>query len=215
MSNHAKLSAHVRPEAGSNAVKAVRARDSVPAVIYGSSVQPQNLEINRREFEILLSHAAGESILVDLTVEENGQSVNRLAMVQEVQHHPLRGDVLHVDFHAVSANETIEASIPIEPQGEADGVKNFGGILEIVLRDLAIRCLPKDLPEVLHVDVSGLLVGDAIHVRDIPLPNGVETALDGDITVLSIAPPNVATIAAGEEAAAAAPEVLKEKKAAE
>jgi large subunit ribosomal protein L25 len=214
MSNHAKLSARVRPEAGTNPVKAVRARDSVPAVIYGSSVQPQNLEVNRREFEILLSHAAGESILIDLTVEENGKSANHLALVQEVQHHPLRGDVLHIDFHAVSANETIEASIPIEPTGEADGVKNFGGILEIVLRELSISCLPKDLPEVLHVDVSGLKVGDAIHVRDLPLPKGVESTLDGEITVLSIAPPNVATDTPAAEATAA-PEVLKEKKAAE
>lgn len=204
MSNHAKLSARPRPEAGSNAVKAVRTRDAVPAVIYGASVQPQNLEINRREFEILLSHAAGESILVDLSVEENGQSVNRLALVQEVQHHPLRGDILHVDFHAVSANETIEASIPVEPVGEADGVKNFGGILEIVVRELTIRCLPQDLPEVLHVDVSPLKVGDAIHVKDLVLPKGVEAILDGGVTVLSVAPPNVATAAAGEAAEAPA-----------
>lgn len=213
MSNNAKLSARVRPEAGSNAVKAVRSRNAVPAVIYGSSVQPQNIEVDGRDFEILLSHAAGESILVDLSVEDNGKSVSRLALVQEVQHHPLRGDVLHIDFHAVSANETIEASIPIEPIGEADGVKNFGGILEIVLRELTIRCLPKDLPEVLHVDVSGLKVGDAIHVKDLPLPQGVESTLDGDVTVLSIAPPNVAAATTTEEAAA--PEVMKEKKAAE
>jgi large subunit ribosomal protein L25 len=210
MSKQATLSARVRPETGSNAVKNVRARDAVPAIVYGSSVQPQNLEINRREFEMLLSHAAGESILVELAIEDQGQTVKHLSLVQEVQHHPLRGDVVHIDFHAVSAHETIEASIPLEPVGEADGVKNYGGILEIVVRDLSIRCLPKDLPEIIEVDVSALKVGDAIHVRDLKLPAGVEAILDGDVTVLSIAPPNVVAAVETEEPATA-PVVLKEK----
>lgn len=212
MANQVKLSATVRTEAGSTEVKKLRERGAIPAVIYGSTVQPQNLELPKRDIEMLLAHAAGESILVDLEIKEGAQTSNRLSLIQEVQHHPLRGDVLHVDFHAVAANELIEAEIPIEPHGEADGVKNFGGILEVVLRSLPIRCLPKDLPEVLTVDVSALKVGESIHVENLVLPAGVEANIDGGLTVLSIAEPNVAAepTPAGE---AAAPEVLKEKKA--
>jgi large subunit ribosomal protein L25 len=212
MAQQHKLTARPRQESGSNAVKAVRNRGAVPAVIYGASVNPLNLEVNRREVEILLSHAAGESILVELAIEEGSSTTNRLSLIQEVQHHPLRGDILHVDFHAVRADEMIEASIPVEAVGEADGVKNYGGILELILRELPIRCLPQNLPELLEVDVTALQVGDSIHVRDLVLPKGVEAAMDGDVTVLSIAPPNVATTDTPAEAAAG-PEVIKEKKA--
>ena len=201
MANQTKLSARLRSESGSNAVKAVRSRDAVPAVIYGTTQEPTNIEVNRREMEILLSHAAGESILVDLTIERGDSSSNHLAIIQEVQHHPLRGDIVHVDFHAVAADETIEASIPVEAVGEADGVKNYGGILEMIVRELPIRCLPKNLPEILHIDVAPLGVGASIHIRDLKLPDGVEATLDGDVTVLSIAPPKVSSTGAAEGAA--------------
>jgi large subunit ribosomal protein L25 len=195
MSKQSKLFARSRSEAGSTAVKAVRARDAVPAVIYGKSLQPQNIEINRREFEILLAHAAGESILVDLEIESGGEKTSHLSLVQEVQHHPLRRDILHVDFQAVSATDNIEASIPLELVGESDGVKNFGGLLELILRELPIRCLPKDLPDVIPVDVSHLGVGDSLHVKDLILPSGVTSAMDGEVTVLSVVAPKVVATA--------------------
>ena len=211
MSNHAKLSASIRTETGSTGVKAVRARGSVPANIYGATVAPANLEINRRQIEQVLAHAAGENLLVDLEINPgNGKSESRLALIQEVQHHPVSREILHVDFHAVSATENIEAEIPIETVGEADGVKNFGGILEVIVRALPIRCLPKDLPEIIRVDVSALKVGESIHVRDIVLPEGVEAAMDADVTVIAVAEPNVAQETTTE--GPAAPEVLKEKK---
>lgn len=213
MSKQIKLSARPRSVSGSAAAREIRRRGNVPANIYGARMEPVNLEVNRREIETILSHAAGEHLLVDLQIEENGQVRSSLSLIQEVQHHPVRGEVLHVDFHAVSANETIEAEIPVEAVGEADGVKNYGGILEVIVRSLTVRCLPQDLPEVLQVDVSALKVGESLHVRDLKLPAGVEAALDGDVTVVAVAEPNVATAAATE--APAAPEVLKEKKSEE
>lgn len=196
MSKQSKLSARSRAESGSTAVKAVRARDAVPAVLYGKSLSPQNIEINRREFEILLAHAAGESILVELEVESAGQKTTHLSLVQEVQHHPLRRDILHVDFQAVSATENIEAAIPLETVGESQGVKNFGGLLELILRELPIRCLPKDLPEVIQIDVTNLGVGESLHVKDLVLPPGVTSVMDGEVTVLSVVAPKVAVAAA-------------------
>src|SRR5690606_7872170 len=117
--------------------------------------------IDRKSIEGILAHAVGENLLVDLEIkEEKGGTLNRLAIIQEVQHHPLCGDILHVDFHAVSVDELLHTEVPVEPVGEAAGVKTHGGILEQMLRSLEIECLPKDLPEIFRVDVSNLNVGD-------------------------------------------------------
>ena len=211
MANQVKLSARPRSEGGRNAVKQVRARGGVPAVIYGSKVNPANLEVSRRDIEALLSHAVGENILVDLEIDEDGKKSNRLSLIQEVQHHPLRREILHVDFHAVSMTEKISADIVVESFGDPDGVKNFGGLLEQSMRTVTIRCLPQNLPEIIRVDVSALKIGDSIHVRDLPLPDGVEADEDADLTVFIVAEPAVVeeTVAA---AAPEAPEVIKEKK---
>jgi len=210
MAKQVTLSARLRSESGRNAVKQVRARGGVPAVIYGSKEQPSNLEISQRDIEALLAHAVGENILVELEIEDNGKKTNRLSLIQEVQHHPLRRGVVHVDFHAVSMTEKISASIVIESFGEADGVKNYGGLLEQSMRAVTINCLPKDLPELIRVDVSAMKIGDTIHVRDLPLPAGVEAEDDAELTVFIVAEPLVAE--AAPAAAAEAPEVLKEKK---
>lgn len=209
MATQVKLSARPRVESGRNAVKQVRERGSVPAVIYGAHQSPSNLEINRKEIERLLAHAHGEHLLVDLSIEGDGKPLTSLAIIQEVQHHPVRGDILHVDFHAVSTTETIQSEVPVESTGEPEGVKTFGGILQQQVRSVLLECLPQDLPEVLTVDVSELNVGESIHVRDLLLPNGVTALADADITVFLVSEPNVQ-----EEApvAAAAPEVIKEKK---
>jgi len=207
MSQQIKLNARPRQEVGKSAVKRVRERGSIPAVVYGSHQEPQDVEVNAREVETILAHAIGENLLVDLTIE--GDKASKLAMIQDVQHHPVRGDILHVDFHAVKANETVSAEVPIEPTGEAVGVKTGGGILEQMLRELEIECLPKDLPDVFNVDVSNLKIGDAIHVKDIALPSGVSTDADGEITVFMVAEPTVATET--EEETTSEPEVIGAK----
>jgi len=120
--------------------------------------------------------------------------------------------VLLVDFHGVSANEELESTIPVEPVGEALGVKSFGGILEQLVRSLSVRCLPKDLPEIIQVDVSELGIGNSLHVKDIKLPAGVTAADDADVTVFLVAEPNVAVEAPAAAEAPTAPEVIKEKK---
>jgi len=215
MAKQVKLSARPRPESGRNAVKQVRARGSVPAVIYGSRTAPANLEVPLRDLETILAHAVGENILVDLEIHDGSKVSNQLTLVQEVQHHPLRRDVLHVDFQAVSMTEEISAELAIEPVGEADGVKNGGGLLEQSVRSISIRCLPQNLPEILRVDVSALKVGESLHIRDLQLPGGVRTTSDADLTVFIVAEPTVAAepaAAASAEAAPASPEVIKEKK---
>jgi large subunit ribosomal protein L25 len=212
MAKQVKLSAQTRPHAGRIAVKKLTAAGSVPAVIYGGKEQPQSLQLSRREIQTLLNHAVGENILVDLEISDAGTTTNRLALIQEVQHNPLGGAVLHVDFHAVSQNETLEANIPIEALGEAIGVRSFGGILSQNLRTLEIECLPKDLPDMITVDVSNLNIGDSIHVKHLILPAGVKALPDPELTVFLVAAPTVEEEKPAAEAAPTSPEVIKEKK---
>ncbi len=209
MAKQVKLAAQRRTALGRSAVRKLKATGAVPAVIYGSKDKPEALQVSRREISAMLSHASGENILVELEIEGDA---NRLALVQEVQHSPLGGDVLHVDFHAISMDEVIEADVPIETIGTANGVKNFGGLLEQNLRSLSIECLPRDLPDVITVDVSALNVGDSIHVREIPLPPGVTTRVPADLTAVSVLAPTVEEEPAVGAAVVTAPEVIKEKK---
>ncbi len=213
MSQQLKLAAQNRTVSGRNAVKKVKAAGFVPAVIYGDKNPPQNLQIAKRDLNALMANASSENILVDLEISDGPNKVSRLALIHEIQHHPVGRQVLHVDFQAVSATETLTASVPIEPVGEANGVKNFGGLLSQNLHEIELECLPKDLPESIQVDVSALNIGESIHVRDLVLPAGVTSTLDGDLTVFAVAEALVAEEPTA--VAAAAPEVLKEKKPAD
>ena len=210
------LKAFPRTLARRAGVKKLRASGRVPAIIYGRRTSPQNLEIGLNEIEDLIHHSVSETILVDLAVEGGGAQGQRLALVQEVQHHPLSGKVLHVDFHEVAENERVTVTVPVETVGEAAGVKTGGGVLEHVLFKIKVRALPRDLPELINVDVSQLEIGQSIHLNEIPLPAGVEVIGDKNIPVISVAAPiTEAQEAAALEAATtplAEPEVIKEKK---
>ena len=212
MAKQVKLIARPRTESGRNAVKTVRARGAVPAVIYGARTTPSNLEVTRRDIEVILSHSVGENILVDLEIQDGSKVTNQLTLIQEVQHPPIRRQILHVDFHAVSMTDKINAEISVEAFGESDGVKNFGGLLEQNMRSLSISCLPQNLPEIIKVDISALKVGDSLHVRDIVLPEGVEVNDDAELTVFIVAEPKVAEATPATTSAAKGPEVIKEKK---
>ena len=193
-------------------VKKLRATGRVPAVVYGGKSTPQNLEIDFEEFDDLIHHSASENVLVDLAV---GTGAKRLALIQEVQHHPLSGKVLHVDLHEVAADEKVTIMVPVESTGEASGVKNGGGVLEHVLFKIKVRALPKDLPEVITVDVSAMEIGQSIHIGDLKAAEGVEIIGDKHISVLAIAAPLTEAQAAAAEAATAGPgevEMTKEKK---
>jgi large subunit ribosomal protein L25 len=214
MAKQVKLSARPRADVGRNSVKHLRSRGVIPAVIYGHKDQPANLEIEQREIAALLAHAIGENILVELVIADGGNVTNKLSLIQEVQHHPVRRDILHVDFLEVAMDEVLHTEVPIESFGEADGVKNYGGLLEHSIRSLHIECLPKDLPEIIRVDVSALGLNQSIHVRDLVLPAGVKATTDADLTVFSVAEPKVEVESAAGEAPKA-PEVIKEKKPAE
>ena len=209
MAKQVKLTATRRSTTGRSAVRKIKAQGAVPAVIYGGQTEPQALQVAKRDISNILSHASGENVLVELEIEGEG---SRTALLQEVQHSPLGGEILHVDFHAISMDEMIEADVPLEPTGTAEGVKTFGGLLEQNIRSLEIECLPKDLPDSISVDVSNLNIGDSIHVRDLPLPEGVTTRVQPDLTAFSVVAPTVAEEPAATAEAPTAPEVITAKK---
>src|SRR6266487_3297498 len=212
MAKQVKLKVEPRTSVGRSAVRKLKARGVIPAIIYGGKDKSQPLQVSARDINAMMSHASGENVLVELEIA--GEKSNRTALVQEVQHSPVRGDILHIDFHAISMDETIQAEVPLEPIGIPNGVKNFGGLLEQSLRALAIECLPHDLPDRVTVDVGALNIGDSIHVRDIQLPSGVAVKVQPDLTAFSVLAPIVEEepVVAEAEAAAAGPEVITEKK---
>lgn len=199
------MKAKPRAEAGRMAVKRLRAGGAIPAVVYGAHRQPMSIAVASKDLEKVLHQATGENVLVDLLVEENGKTNNRLALIQEVQHHPVDDIILHVDFHEVSATEKLRTAVPVRAVGEPAGVKE-GGVLEYVMRELHVECLPKDLPDVIEVDVTKLVIGQGIHVEDIAPPAGVMLLDQKDQSVFIV----VAPIAEEEVVAAAAEAVEPE-----
>jgi large subunit ribosomal protein L25 len=213
MAQQAKLTVQTRTQVGRNAIKKVRKEGLIPGVIYGVGQEPINLEVNRRQLSTVLAHSSSENILLELEIVDGDNKRSSLAMIQEVQHHPIQRQILHVDFHAVSATEKITAEVPIETIGEPIGVKTSGGLLEHNLRDLEVECLPGDLPDRIEVDVTNLDINQSIHVKDLKLPPGVEAVMDGDLTVVAVSAARVEeepTEALG--ATPVAPEVITAKK---
>ena len=185
--------------------------------MYGAKSQPLNIAVELTELDKVLHQGTGENVLVDLVLEEKGKTNNRLALIQEVQHHPYKDTILHIDFHEVLATEKLRTSVPVRPVGEPAGVKTGGGVFEFVMRELHVECLPQDLPALLEVNVEKLEIGQSIHVGDITPPNGVVLLDDKGQTVFLVAAPiTEEELAAMTEAAAATPstepEVLTAKK---
>jgi len=208
-----KLKVAPRTQTRRKGSKALRSAGRIPANIYGKSIAPQNLEVDSEAFIELIHSAHSEIVLVDLEV--SGDANARLALVQDVQHHPLTGEVLHVDFHEVKSDELITIRIPVEATGEAVGAKSGGGTLEHVLQKVRVTALPKDLPEQIVVDVSALAVGQAIQIGQIQAPAGVTILGDKHLRVFAVSAPVTeaeAAPAAAEGAEAKQPEMIKEKK---
>jgi len=208
------LSASSRSAVRRGAVKQLRSAGRIPAVVYGRKAAPQNLEVGEKELQNLLKHSVSENVLVDLTIAGDARPV-RLALVQEVQHHPLSRRLLHLDLHEVEENEKASITVPLEAVGEAAGVK-LGGILEHVLFKVRVCALPRDLPDVIHVDVSALEIGKYIHLSDVKVPAGVELIGDLGATVFAMAAPvteaQETAAAAAEGTTASDVEMIKEKK---
>ncbi len=196
MATSAVLKATSREDRGKGAARRLRAAGRIPAVVYGHGEESRALSVDALELERLFSRIAVESTLIQLEID--GKPGARV-LVREVQDHPYRPEVLHVDFYQVHAGERVNVEVPLRLVGNAEGVRE-GGVLEQALHTLSVRCLPDQIPDAIEVDVSALKVGDSLHVRDIALPAGVELHGDPDGTVCSVGAPTVAALESGAEA---------------
>ena len=207
------LKANYRKTTRRGEVKKLRAAGIVPGVVYGAHTKPLSVEVKCKDLEKALHSSTSENVLVELELAGGAAADKRLAMVQDVQHDHLTDALLHVDFHELKSDEKFTASVPVHAAGEAAGVKTSGGVLEFAMRYMHVRCLPKDLPEQINVDVSKLEIGQSIHVGDVVLPAGVETLERKDLPVFIVVAPQVEEEApAPGEGTAAEPEVITAKK---
>jgi len=199
-----------RTAAGTRPVRRLRGEGLVPGIIYGRDMEPMSVAVSQRELVKLLHAKTGEHTLVTLRLED-GKAWEKPALVQAVQHDPVGGHVLHVDFHAIVLTERLKVKVPVVLKGEPVGVKQDGGVLEQFLREVEVECLPADIPAGVAHDISALKIGDTVHVRDLAPPKAAQITSDPEGVIASVQTPKVE--APPEEAPAVTElEVIREKK---
>ena len=218
MSKALSLQVSQRAGIGRKAVKAVRKAGRIPGVLYGkakgdASVHSRAIEIDSKKLGAILQKSTSENVLVDVELTDaEGKKVNQhLALLLDVQHHPLKDYIIHIDLHEIAQDEILHAEVPVTSTGEPLGVKTGGGLLETMLRTIRVACLPRDLPDLITVDVSHLEIGHSVHVSELKLPEGVKAANPPELPVFSVFAPKEEVVEA-PVAEVQQPEVIKEKK---
>jgi len=207
----ANLGATPRTTTGKGAARSLRRDGQIPAVIYGHAREPQPLAINARELERLLERVSAETTVIELALD--GRPARTL--IREIQRHPVKRNIVHVDFQELVAGEKVTVNVPIVIVGTAAGVRE-GGILDQVMRELSVEVDPANIPNHIDVDVNELTIGHSVHVSDLTLPSGVTVLDDPEATVAVVSAPKVVeeapAEAAAETEAAAEPEVIRKAK---
>jgi len=193
------LSAEPRSASGKGGARQTRRDHKVPAVIYGHGRPTQPLTVDALALEKALTGVEPASTVIELTVD--GKKAN--VLIREIQRHAIRPDIIHVDFYEIRGGEKVRLKIPVHLVGTPDGVRNAGGVLDQVMREVEIEVLPEHIPDRVELDVTPLAIGHSRHVRDLQIPNA--TILSGaDLTIATVVPPRA------EEVAAPAPEAATE-----
>lgn len=207
----AQLSAMARKDTGKGAARTLRREGRLPAVIYGHSREPLSLSVPERDFERLLERVAAENTVIELSIDG---AMSR-TLIREIQRHPVRRNVLHVDFQELVVGERVIVRIPIVLQGTPDGVRNSAGILSQIMQELECRVDPLNMPGTIDVDVTNVAIGHSVHVSDLTVPEGVEVLDEPEATVAVVAAPRAEVEAPPPGAApeeAAEPELIRKPK---
>jgi large subunit ribosomal protein L25 len=196
------LQAETGRRAGSSDARRLRAEGKIPAVVYGHGMDPIAVSVDRRELRQALSGGAGMNTILDLTVDGTVYP----SLIKDIQRHPVKRSVQHIDFIQVNLNEEIVVSIPIHLEGEAKDVSAHGGLVDLAMQELEVRTTPRRIPDGVTIDVSTMTMDTVIRVEDIPLPAGVSAEAEPDVAVVTVltmrTPVLAAEEAAAEEAAA-------------
>jgi len=208
------LEAEMRDGRGRASSKDLKESGYLPAVVYFHGQDALSIKILRGTLLKLMHQHRLESVILNLKIKDDKKSKGRPCLVKEIQYHPVREEIIHVDFNEISLTESIKVNVPILVKGEAIGVKQEGGSLEHLLWEVEVECLPTNIPKDIPVDISALKMGEAIHIKDIVFPSGTKPVNDPDAIVLHVAEPmkEEAPAEAIEGDTSKEPEVLKEKK---
>ena len=207
MAQMVSLAANPREKTGKGAARQARFAKQVPAVIYGHGRPTQPLMLDALSLEQALAGIEPASTVIELTVD--GKKTRTL--IREIQRHPIRPDIIHVDVYEIHADEKVTLKVPVHLVGAPDGVRNAGGVLDQVTREVEIEVLPENIPDRVELDVTALMIGDSLHVRDLTIPNAV-ILTGADLTIATVVPPRAEEVAAPTPEAAtevAEPELIR------
>lgn len=203
MSTKATLNAQKRDDLGKGASRTIRRAGRVPAVLYGRELESIHLSVDAHEATRLFHSISVDNTIVDLSVE--GEKKPYQTLVREIQTHPWKDSLVHIDFLRIQEGVAVDLEIPVELVGVPVGVRLSGGVLEQIVHELEVRCIPSKIPESFTLDVSGLDINQSLHVSDIPVTEGVEILMPGEQTICAVAIPRIV-----EEAELAEPVVAAE-----
>jgi large subunit ribosomal protein L25 len=212
MSTDTTLKAELREGTGKGVARKLRAAGRLPAVVYGGADEAQHISLDAHDAEYLFRNISVDNTIVDLEIE--GEKGGVQTLVREIQTHPWKATLLHVDFLRIQKGVAVDMVVPLHLMGDPVGVTMGGGVVEQIIHDLPVRCIPSKIPEVIEVDISALDVGDVLHISDITLDEGVEVTIAPERTLCSVSLPKAAVEPTEEEeleagaveAEAAAPE---------
>lgn len=211
------LEAQKRLDIGKGKVNRLRKRATIPAVVYGEGKGSIPIQVAVKDFINLMNAHKGESFVLKLRIKDNAGHQDKSVLIKQLQHNPVSDEIIHIDFNEISLTKTIRIKVPLTASGEAIGVKRDGGVLDHILWEVEIECLPTRIPKAIEIDVSNLKIGDSLHVKQLTIPEGIKVLNDPEATILAVVMPTKEEAApAAEEVAAgqakAEPEVIKEKK---
>ncbi len=189
MANTATLPAQKREGTGKGVARKLRAAGRLPAVLYGRELDPIHLSLDTKEAEQLFYSISVDNTIVELAVE--GEKKPYETLIREIQVHPLRQTLTHVDFLRIQAGVTVDVNVPVHLIGIPEGVKNSGGVLEQIIHDLPLRCIPSKIPQSIDIDVTHLDVNEALHIYDVEFEEGIEVTIEQKRTICSVAIPKV------------------------
>jgi len=188
------LAAQHRNTAGKGPARQMRMVGRIPAVVYGRGRDPESLSVSAAEVDKLLATHATASTVISLAIDGDPVKV----LIRDVQRHPLHRDITHLDFYEIHEGESITVTVPVHLEGSPDGVRNAGGTLDQVLREVQIAVLPRHIPERVELEVTALTIGQSLHVRDLVIENAT-ILTDGEMTICSVIPPRVEEVVAPVE----------------
>ena len=208
-----EIQAEAREVDSKRQARRLRRAGKIPGILYGPKTPPISLELNKREFSSRVAGLEG-SHLVRLKSSSTALAA-KVALVKDMQYHPITGDVIHTDLYEVDLTAKIQVHVPLHFVGKAEGVVR-GGILQPIVREIEVECLPMDIPEFFNVEVSALDIGDAVHIEEVQMPEGVTAIYETNFALVTVVPPSVeeapTPIAPVTEGVVATPEVPEEQK---